>query len=85
MHQRVPVRPGRVAGCLRARSQADPVDRVLPAVMPAALRRPAQAREPLPVASLRVPWLQRVERAPQALQRQAVTQPGQRPHLRVRV
>ena len=57
-------RPGRVAwlalwvaGCLRARSQADPVDRVLPAVMQAVLRRPAQAwvrervRALLPVAS----------------------------------
>jgi len=33
----------RVAGCLRARSRADPADRVLPAVMQAVLRRPAQA------------------------------------------
>jgi hypothetical protein len=47
----------RVAGCLRARSRADPADRVLPAVMQAVLRRPAQAwvrervRALLPVAS----------------------------------
>lgn len=59
--RQVTVRPGRVgwlvpwvAGCLRVRSQADPVDRVLLAVARTALHRPGrarvQARDRLPVA-----------------------------------
>lgn len=71
----------RVAGCLRARSRADPADRVLPAVMQAVLRRPAQAwvrervRALLPVASWQVP----------ALQREGVMQPGPLLHSRERM
>ncbi|MGE0332367.1 MAG: hypothetical protein AB7P37_16945, partial [Ramlibacter sp.] len=57
----------------------------MPAVMRTALRRPGQARVLLPVASWRVSALHGVKRALQALQREAVTQPGLRPHLRVLV